>query len=306
MLLKALFKFKTVSFTLFMLALLLPAKSYALGKLGHQLSCELAYQSLTPNKQNSLDQLLSAMDKGELAHLNKYNYLHPEEKITFAKACTWADAIKKQPKFKTFASWHYINVDRKTTKIDDASCSQDCITQAIPYHLEQLKSAKSQQTKLQALMFLGHWVGDIHQPMHVSFASDLGGNKTKVFSPDGKCTNLHWLWDQCLLTRQITTDSHQERYQRLYSMLSKQLQRQQQQKDNKQVVISSVYTWASESLAINQQAEFGYCQWLEGQCVASQSQVKLPDNYQATYGPVLNQRIVLAALRLAHLLEKAL
>ncbi len=306
MLFKTLLTFKAVNFALFLSALLMPTKSYALGKLGHQLSCELAYASLTPGKQKSLDLLLSSMGKDELAQLNKYNYRKPDEKITFAKACTWADAIKKQPEFKHYASWHYINVDRKTTQIDEKSCRRNCITQAIPYHLEQLKTAKKQQKKLQALMFLGHWLGDIHQPMHVSYASDLGGNKTKIFSPDGKCTNLHWLWDQCLLTRQMTTDSHQERYQRLHAMLSKQLQAQQRQKDNKQVVTASVYTWASESLAINQQAEFGYCQWQEGQCVAFPSQVTLSDNYQSIYGPVLNHRIVLAALRLAYLLEEAL
>jgi hypothetical protein len=32
------------------------------------------------------------------------------------------------------------------------------------------------EAKLEALKFLGHWVGDVHQPLHVSLEDDRGGN----------------------------------------------------------------------------------------------------------------------------------
>jgi hypothetical protein len=38
----------------------------------------------------------------------------------------------------------------------------------------------SQAQKLASLKFLGHWVGDIHQPLHVSFEDDRGGNSVLV------------------------------------------------------------------------------------------------------------------------------
>lgn len=45
--------------------------------------------------------------------------------------------------------------------------------------------------------FLVHWVGDIHQPLHVSFEDDRGGNEIRV---SGECTGkLHSTWDICLV-----------------------------------------------------------------------------------------------------------
>jgi hypothetical protein len=38
----------------------------------------------------------------------------------------------------------------------------------------------SDADKLASLKFLGHWVGDVHQPLHVSFADDRGGNEIEI------------------------------------------------------------------------------------------------------------------------------
>ena len=47
----------------------------------------------------------------------------------------------------------------------------------------------------QALAFLGHFVGDVHQPLHVSYSDDRGGNQTRIYYR-GERTNLHALWDR--------------------------------------------------------------------------------------------------------------
>ena len=47
-----------------------------------------------------------------------------------------------------------------------------------------------------ALQFLIHFLGDIHQPLHDE-AISVGGNKIKV-KFDGKTTNLHAIWDSNL------------------------------------------------------------------------------------------------------------
>ena len=56
-----------------------------------------------------------------------------------------------------------------------------------------------------ALKFLGHWVGDIHQPLHVSFKDDRGGNNITV---SGQCLGkkLHLAWDNCLVLAAIGPD----------------------------------------------------------------------------------------------------
>lgn len=296
----------TVIMSSLAMLVLVSAPSFALGKLGHQLTCQLAFEQLTPLSQQKLTRLLNTMPNEELKALNKYNYRDAKEPNTFAKACTWADAIKREPQFERFKSWHYINVDRDKSAINQQSCNKDCVTQAITYHQQQLASSTSDKEKRQALMFLGHWVGDIHQPLHVSFASDFGGNKTIVESADGQCTNLHWMWDQCLLTRQLDTKDHQARYQFLHQKLTVLLD-----KNNNKIAkwqTDDVYTWASESIALARQPEFGYCTVTKNNvCRVNTPQPHpLMKNYQEHYAPVINQQVIKAASRLAYRLEQAL
>src|SRR5262245_45147476 len=58
--------------------------------------------------------------------------------------------------------------------------------------------------RLMALKFLGHFTGDIHQPLHMSFEGDLGGNQVNV---SGLCSrNLHSAWDTCLVGKAVGPD----------------------------------------------------------------------------------------------------
>ena len=60
------------------------------------------------------------------------------------------------------------------------------------------------EAKLEALKYLGHWVGDVHQPLHVSFEDDKGGNNISV---TGECPGkLHAAWDSCLVVKSVGTD----------------------------------------------------------------------------------------------------
>jgi hypothetical protein len=59
-------------------------------------------------------------------------------------------------------------------------------------------TASSKGQKIEALKFIVHFVGDLHQPMHVSREEDKGGNTIQV-NYAGVGTNLHALWDSKLL-----------------------------------------------------------------------------------------------------------
>src|SRR5260370_36089555 len=76
---------------------------------------------------------------------------------------------------------------------------------AIKKDFEVLSSSNaSQAKKLGSLKFLGHWVGDIHQPLHVSFEDDRGGNNVLV---TGECgSNLQSAWDTCLVLKAVGED----------------------------------------------------------------------------------------------------
>lgn len=54
------------------------------------------------------------------------------------------------------------------------------------------------QTRLEALKFLVHFVGDVHQPLDASDNNDRGGNEVRLVF-EGRRTNLHAIWDSGIL-----------------------------------------------------------------------------------------------------------
>ncbi|MDP9077208.1 MAG: hypothetical protein M3O71_07285 [Bacteroidota bacterium] len=64
----------------------------------------------------------------------------------------------------------------------------------------------SPEGKKEALKFIIHFVGDAHQPMHVSHKEDKGGNTIQV-QFDGKGTNLHSFWDSKLIDHEHLSDA---------------------------------------------------------------------------------------------------
>ena len=288
------------------LLLLVSPASSALGKLGHQVVCQLAYQHLSIKKQNKIKALLVTLSAKDQQLIHRYNHSNSAKKITFADTCTWADAIKKDNKYDHYKSWHYLNIARNKTSVTQGTCTKNCVIQAILHHSRQLATAKTPQQRGYALMFLGHWLGDIHQPLHVSYADDLGGNQRRISTTQGACNNLHWLWDACLITVNLDTtiNTTQSPYRRLLSKLSAQWHTapiSQWQQEN-------VYQWASESLALIRSAAFKYCKITQqDHChKLTATVIHLPRSYLVTYQPILEQRILQAAVRLNGLLSAAL
>jgi len=102
--------------------------------------------------------------------------------------------------------------------------------------------------RLIALKSLGHWVGDIHQPLHVSFEEDRGGNSIKV---NGQCSgNLHATWDNCLVQYAVGPDIS-EAVTELLEGITPELQTRW--------TASEPRDWANESFAISEAARTGYC-----------------------------------------------
>src|SRR5215475_5815273 len=102
------------------------------------------------------------------------------------------------------ASEHFINLSRDSKGLTADACPQSdkCLLTAIKDDASIISSkSERQRDKLLALKFLGHWLGDIHQPLHVSFEDDRGGNDVHV---NGECaTNMHSAWDTCLVQKAV-------------------------------------------------------------------------------------------------------
>ena len=295
---------KLIKYFLILVLIIMSNTSHALGQLGHQIVCQVAYDHLSSEKQQQITSLLSSLSQKDKQLINRYTQQKENTVITFANACTWADAIKKDPTYDSYKPWHYLNLSRESDKITTNTCEDNCISQAIPFHQQQLATAINSNKRVEALMFLGHWLGDIHQPLHISYADDLGGNRRSITLPQGKCNNLHWLWDSCLLTAKINDDESAD----IYAQLIHQLTNEWNSAPIQQWQAQQPLIWANESLTLVREASFKYCQQ-DGQGVCKKLSAKvvhLPQSYLVHYQPILEKRILQAAVRLNGLLNISL
>lgn len=176
--------FNTALFALMVLISCWCAPLWAWSEFVHESICEQAYQRLSkPAKQ-----LVLSLSQGENA---------AESYPGFAKSCVWADQVRHESHRATY-EYHFINVPRGEQYVPQRDCAaHDCVTQAVQRYAIYLSDPKRRpQQRAEALRFLGHFVGDLHQPLHVGYKEDRGGNDIHVFwQQEEKTDRLHGLWD---------------------------------------------------------------------------------------------------------------
>lgn len=162
-----------------MAMVVMSASAHAWGTEGHQVIALMAQTQLTPAAKAQVDRLL-ALEPGE----------------TLVSISTWADEHRNP----TTGGWHYVNFPRDTCTYDAQRDCPDgqCVVGAIQTQLQVLGSNASAEKRLNALKYVVHFVGDIHQPLHAGYQDDKGGNKYQV-QAFGKGSNLHALWDSGLI-----------------------------------------------------------------------------------------------------------
>lgn len=155
---------------------------------GHRLIAAIAYQHLTPQAREKIDQLSKIGDE----------HYPPYQRFLFA--AIWPDIyVRDNPSTK---SWHYIDYPLSVDGTPAREIKKENVVWAIA-RAQQLLQAKniSPEEQAKALRFLEHFVGDSHQPLHCvnrfSHAhpeGDAGGNYFSIYNRDAD--NLHAIWDQ--------------------------------------------------------------------------------------------------------------
>jgi hypothetical protein len=157
--------------------------------------------------------------------------------------------------------------------------------------------------RLTALKFLGHWMGDLHQPLHISFQDDRGGNE---IGETGPCNNdLHSVWDTCLIARGIGP-----RAARVVASLRAELTDTNRQTWTQDDMV----TWANESYQITISLNVQYCIQVGGTCQYAATnatfeegeikrRVAVNTSYITTRTPTVRSRLLKAGVRLGHLLN---
>lgn len=143
---------------------------------------------------------------------------------TLAEVSYRADQVKNQPAYAWSYNLHFINTpDWACNFSPSRDCSDDiCVYGAILNYTSRLQSQTDPTQLNEAMKFLVHFIGDIHQPLHCGFGSDEGGNKiTGQFN--GYNDNLHAIWDTWIIEERIKNDFGKDQSQYL-NYLVQQLQ----------------------------------------------------------------------------------
>ena len=145
------------------------------GQNGHRVTGEIAENHLKKRAKKKIDKLL----KGQ----------------SLAFVSTYADEIKSDRAFSKYYPWHYINMDLDQSYAEASKNPKGDLVTGINKCIEVLKDGESSfEDKSFHLKMLVHFVGDLHQPMHIGQKEDKGGNAVQV-EWFGKGTNLHAVWD---------------------------------------------------------------------------------------------------------------
>ncbi|TAF78243.1 MAG: endonuclease [Curvibacter sp.] len=164
----------------FVLALALQSNvAFAWGSDGHKIVAMLAEAQLSPKARKEVDRLL-ALEPG----------------ATLASISTWADEHRNP----ATAAWHYVNFPRGDCNYQpDRDCPDGkCVVSAIYGQIEVLRTPGDDEKRLNALKYVVHFIGDIHQPLHAGFGDDRGGNSYQLQS-FMRGSNLHAVWDTGLI-----------------------------------------------------------------------------------------------------------
>jgi hypothetical protein len=251
---------------LLLCCLLGASQAAAFSRTGHQQICQAAYQLLSKDTQQQLDALL-ALKSGQ----------------SFADGCVWPDEARGEAAYRYTAPHHFVNVARAAKQVQQRDCATvGCLLSAIQHHGALLRMLPVTAQKRQSLLFFSHFIADLHQPLHVSYADDQGGNKTAVYFLK-QPSNLHGVWDRALLTELGYEQNENLLTEKLAKVSAKEQQLWRQ---------GDVLSWANESL---QQTINIYQRYRPG--------MLLDEAAIQRDSPIAELRLQQAAVRLAALLE---
>jgi hypothetical protein len=274
-----------------LLGLLVAGPVIAWSALGHKLVGELAQRHLTPAANAEVARLLAG-----------------EPDPTLAGVATWADTMRdREPdRFKQTSRWHYVNLSSDSCRYAPERDCKDgqCVIGAIAAQRAILADrAQPLEARRDALKFLVHFVGDVHQPLHANSRNDQGGNKYQInlrtdIEPEAYArdryvggvmgTNLHSVWDYYVLAeRGLDLKQYADRLDREPWPPAMDLS------------TKTPASWASESCGLTE---------LRGLYPSENGKEvhKLDRSYSEKHRALAEQRIRIAAYRLATLLNEAL
>jgi len=260
--------------------MLIAPRSFAWGPEGHRVVGDVARAHLTPVARQQVRTLLGDDDLANVAN--------------------WADEIKADR--PETAGWHFVDIPTNASGFSETrDCSHpseksvsaqpdrhNCVVDRIDIFQQVLADPNAARVdRIEALKFLVHFVGDVHQPLH-AIAEARGGNEIQVIEfGSSRCgsraCNLHFAWDTGLI-------EHSQRREADYDKALEELISREKLSARAD---STPGDWANESFKTARQA------WVKDGGAIDQV-------YYRKNISVVDEKLALAGLRLARLLNQAL
>jgi hypothetical protein len=198
---------------------------------------------------------------------------------SLVQAATWPDEIRSDPAWDQAKPWHFVSLDdNEDYETAPKSPGGDAV-EAIGRFTRVLQDPLAEAgKKVEALRFLVHFVGDVHQPLHVGRRGDFGGNSIQVtwFNEN---TNLHAVWDEKII------EAEKLSFSELAALIDHPTQTEIRSWQG-----TVVLDWVKESMGVRSR-------------VYDIGDKKLGYLYAYQNGPLVKRRLLQAGIRLAGVLN---
>lgn len=265
--------------------LLVASRAHAWGDEGHRVVGELAFRYLSPTAQAAVS-----------GALTEPGY------ETLAEAATWPDTFARRfAEYDPMKPFHYVNVDAGAAHYSrQRDCPTGCIVTALTQFIALAESRDPPLTPVErrrSIYWIAHFMGDLHQPLHVAHPDGKGGSATLLRFFDAKePRNAHWMWDVGLIERRPppasgggSPASAQPSYRALADELAAGITPATLQAFRRMTEPEAI---ANESLAVSRRYAF------------LESDDTVDAAYELTRRPIVTQQLQKASVRLAAVLER--
>ena len=235
---------------------------FAWGKTGHRVVGYVAQQHISKKANKNLNEIL--------------------KDYSLEMSGNFMDFIKADTNYRHMSAWHYVSIPDGKSYADITPNTKGDVIWAIETIINELKTKdfKIVPNEQFAVMALVHFVGDIHQPLHVGLKEDRGGNDIKV-EWFGNESNLHRVWDSEMIEhQQLSYTEWGNHVNRVVTKIEVNLWQE-----------ASVRDWASESQSLRK-ACYDFGEW-----------TNLKYRYIYRHMHTVEQRLVKAGVRLAGILN---
>ena len=290
----------------------------AWGCKGHQTVALIAEKHLTPEARELVFKLLS--ENPVDPQLKRYCGSAVSDAM--GDASTWADDVRGDRKN---GPWHYIDIPRGAPRgpLEGFCGKEGCVVSAIAEQVAILKDNSASVTKrAEAIRYIIHFVGDLHQPLHSTTNADEGGNcvplKYLRREPHqhghGFTPNLHAVWDSAILERDSEGADPGEYAEMLEATFTGSIEGWQKAGvhvddwvwESHEYAEASVYGGLAPKIAIEPNVPVHSCtddnnigeRLLHQHIVAGEA-------YQEQAAPIVERRVAQAGIRLAMILNDA-